>query len=111
MSLNWINTNKQMEKFTCPNCKQKISFKEAFAFKRNRDFFCEKCSARLKPKYMKSFNFGVIIGFISVVLPAQFFLFFERNLLCALAIGVCTGTLAFLSIVYHTYKTTEFKEA
>lgn len=99
-----------MEKFSCPNCKTKVSFKELFVFKRDHQTLCKKCNTTLKPRNIKSFNFGVIIGIVVSGVHAQLYLHFKKDIFGALTICACLGVISILLIALYTYKTTEFEE-
>lgn len=99
-----------MEKFSCPNCKAKISFKELFVFKRDHQTICEKCNTTLKPRNIKSFNFGAIIGFVVSGVPAQIYLHITNDIIGAMTLAACLGILSIMSMALYTYKTTEFEE-
>ena len=99
-----------MEKFSCPNCKTKVSLKELFVFKRDHQTICKKCHTTLKHRNIKSFNFGAIIGFVVSGVPAQIYLHITNDITGALTIGACLGILSIMSMALYTYKTTEFEE-
>ena len=54
-----------MEKFKCPNCKNKIPFNEVFQFKKGHQTICSNCNTSLRPKKVKSWNWGFFIGFLA----------------------------------------------
>ncbi|MBK7104146.1 MAG: hypothetical protein IPH62_02545 [Ignavibacteriae bacterium] len=64
----------------------------------------------MKPKNIKSWNWGFGIGFLSVVIPATIILHFYDNFLIAALLSICFGSIAVLFVVLHTYLTTEFEE-
>jgi CXXC-20-CXXC protein len=101
---------KRMNNFKCPNCNNKIPFNEVFQFKKGHQTVCNHCNTTLKPKKIKSWNWGFLIGFLAVVIPAKLYLNYHKNFLIAASIGIVFGAIAILLIAYYTYKTTEFEE-
>lgn len=99
-----------MKNFKCPKCKNSISLKELFCFKRNHQTICSNCKAILSPKKIKSFNWGFGIGFSAVVIPAQIVLFYFNDFLMAAYVGLLGSIIGILFVSLYTYLTTAFEE-
>jgi len=99
-----------MKNFSYPNCKSPISIKELFQFKKNHQTVCNNCKTILKPKNIKSWNWGFVVGFLAVTIHAQIILYFYDNFFIAAVISICFGSIAILFVALHTYLTAEFEE-
>ena len=94
------------ESFTCPNCKRKLPFKYVLKIANNHEFKCPKCSAVLKPRSTKSWAWGAVIGFLSVVIPAQLYLMVDDNIVVAILIGLMLGSTSVFLIALLVYRNT-----
>ena len=86
-------------KFSCRNCKTKVRFFEGFKFNANH-----------VPKNIKSWNYGFIDGFISVITTAVLILSYYKDFPLAIMVGIITGAIGIFSIALYTFLTTEFKD-
>lgn len=99
-----------MNKFKCPKCDRPIPIKELFNFNKKHQTVCNNCKITMKPKNIKSWNWGFIIGFATFVIPAKISLLYNDNYLMAAIIGFAGGTIGIISVALYTYLTTEFEE-
>lgn len=99
-----------MEKFICVNCKKKVPFKEIFKFKKGQQTICPNCFTVLKPKNIKSWNWGFAIGFAAFVVPYKMYLKYHNNFFVAASVGTLFAVIAVFIIALYTYKTVEFEE-
>ncbi|MBK8945315.1 MAG: hypothetical protein IPM32_08610 [Ignavibacteriae bacterium] len=99
-----------MKNFSCPNCKSPISIKEIFRFRKNHQTNCNNCKTILKPKNIKSWNWGFGIGLLSVVIPATIILHFYDNFLIAAIISICSAVIAISLVALYTYLSVEFEK-
>ena len=100
-----------MENFTCPICGNKIPFNEVFKFKKDHQTKCFQCNTNLKPKNVKSWNWGFFMGFLAVIIPARIFFIYHKNFFIGASIGIVCGMIAIFLIAYYTYKTTDFEKS
>lgn len=61
----------------------------------------------LEPKTTKTWTWGSIIGFLSVVLPAQLILYITDNIVMAMLIGITTGSISVFSVALYVYNKTK----
>ncbi len=98
-----------MEKFICPNCRTKVSYKELFIFKKNHQTICKKCYANLKPQKTLSFNTTFIMGLIVTVVPGYILMSYNLPVWIIFGIPFMLAILTILGVALYTYKTTEFE--
>ena len=94
------------ESFTCPNCKRKLPFKYVLKIANNHEFKCPKCETVLKPRPTKSWAWGAVMGFLSVVIPAQLYLMVDDNIVVAMLIGLMLGSTSVFFIALFVYSNT-----
>ena len=99
-----------MKNFKCPRCNNSISIKELFRFKRKNQTKCDNCNTILKPIKIKSWNWGFVIGLLSVAIPAKIILFYYNDFLLAAFVGLLGGILGIFFVALHTYLSAEFEE-
>ena len=99
-----------MGKFRCPNCGSKIPMKELLNFKKSHQTKCERCQANLKPKKIKSWNFGFGLGFLAVAVPVKIYWYYNRDFLVGMFLGLFCGILFITLFILYLYKVTEFEE-
>ncbi len=97
-------------KFSCRNCKTKVRFFEGFKFNANHVTVYSQCDMNRVPKNIKSWNYGFIDGFISVITTAVLILSYYKDFPLAIMVGIITGALGIFSIALYTFLTTEFKD-
>ena len=79
-----------------PKFKTKVPFMEVIKFKTNHVTICSSCGLGIVPKNIKSWNFGFLVGFVSVVIPAFLILRYYNNFPFAMIVGIMTGSIGIL---------------
>lgn len=96
-------------KFHCDKCNAKVSFWETFKLKREYVTKCKVCGVSLYPVKTAAFNWMFVLGFVSVILPAEIMYRLTANLTKTFAIATFFALIAIFAVAYYTYKTTEFR--
>lgn len=95
--------------FTCPHCLHKQPIKKLFFMSNLSEWRCQSCNTLLKPK--KLTNKALIFGFLSVIIPAYFCIFYlEYTLMPSLLVGLIFGIIAYIISLIYFYYNTEFEE-
>ena len=97
------------ESSTCPRCGYKFSVLEISHVNKLHPFICPNCGNKLHPVNLKSWVFGYILGFITTGVPAKLYLYFEHDIVIALAIGLVCGSTAIFVFAIYINKTTFFE--
>lgn len=96
--------------FLCPICKSKIPTKELFSFSKEHITKCSNCGAELKPKNIKSWNFGFFIGLMGVLIPAYLVVFIFDNFPLGILVGLISGIISVLGVAFYVKKNTIFEK-
>lgn len=100
--------------FSCPQCSQKQPFNTLFKNLKDNTFSCPKCQTTIKAELnnwvLKNWFTINIIGFASVVVPAQILLYyFDKSFLFSITSAALFGIFVASIYIGFVYKTTFFK--
>jgi hypothetical protein len=100
--------------FSCPRCQTRQPLSFIFKNLKNNTFICSECNSELKPILnnwvYKQWVYTPILGFSSVVIPANIALYyFKKSFLFSITLALLSGLFVWFIYLLFVYKTTKFK--
>lgn len=99
------------EKFKCPHCKMKLPFFFVTKIKTDHAFDCLYCGEKMVSERSKSFTWGYVIGFLSVVIPAQALRYLNHDFLVSFLAALLFGLVSVFFVASYVYTTTHLIKA
>ncbi len=95
-----------LKPYTCPNCKNKLPFKNLFTLTNGSNVVCNHCGMVSEPEKMGSWY--ALGGFLSFVFPFKVASIYIDSFFLSLLIGLLGGIIYYTIILYYVYNNIRF---
>ena len=93
----------------CHYCNTSLPFKTVLKVANDRELTCPNCHKILIPNKTKSWAWGAIIGFLSVILPSKVISYYGAGFLISISVGAFSGMIGVGLVALYIYRTTTFR--